>query len=286
MIARLGSALRRSFRMVIDRPRATLWTLAAATCVLVAAGASGIAAENVDRWAAAPHGSSATMVVYLGDGADEAGATRLAGELGSVPGVERVEVVAPAETARRLQQAIGPDSALLDGVDVASLPPSLEVSLAPGTRDVLEMSPTMRALRAAPGVADIAIEDGGTDRTSGALATVRTAAWIAAAVFGALALVGVLAALRVRLERGRRERRVLHLLGASPAFTVVPTAFAGALYGLAAAAAAAITLAVLVAGYGDAIDVIAPAPAELALFVLTGGLLGLVGGGLAGAARA
>jgi cell division protein FtsX len=202
-------------------------------------------------------------------------------------------VVAPAETARRLQQALGPDSALLDGVDVASLPPSLEVALAPGTRDVLEMSPTMHALRAAPGVSDIAIEDGGTDHTTGALVAVRSGAWIAAALFGVLALVSVLAALRIRLERGRRERKTLQLLGASPAFTIVPTALAGAWHGAAAAAAAVLALAALVAGYGDAIacafgagDVLGPAPAELALFVVVGGLLGLVGGGLAGAARA
>jgi len=288
VIARFGSALRRALRIAIERPRATLWVLAAATLALVAAGAAAIAADNVDRWAGEPRDGSASMVVYLGDGADEAGAQRLAGELGRVPGVERVEVVAPAETARRLQQALGPDSTLLDGVDVASLPPSLEVALAPGTRDVLEMSPTMRALRAAPGVADIAIEDGGSDRSAGMIAALRTGAWIAALLLAAVALVALVAVLRVRLERGRRERQALALLGASPAFTIVPTALAGALHGLVAAGAAAIALSVLVAVYGDSLgslQLAPPAAIELALFVAVGGGLGLVGGGLAGVAR-
>jgi len=287
VIARLGSALRRSLRIAAERPRASLWVLAAATCALVAAGAAAIAADNIDRWAGEPRGKSASMVVYLGDGTDEAGAQRLATELGRVPGVEQVEVVAPAETARRLQQALGPDSTLLDGVDVATLPPSLEVVLAPGTRDVLEMSPTMHALRAAPGVVDIAIEDGGGDHSAGVIAAVRTGAWIVAALLAAVALVALVAVLRVRLERGRRERQTLALLGASPSFTIVPTALAGALHGLVAAGAAAIALAVLVASYGDAfgsLQLAAPAPLALAWFVALGAGLGLVGGGLAGAA--
>jgi cell division protein FtsX len=296
VIAAIGSALRRSARIAIERPRATAWTLAAVTCALFAVGVAAIAVDNVDRWTSDARGT-ATMVVYLGETFDDAGAKRLAGDLGRVPGVEHVELVPAVETARRLEQALGPDSALLDGVDVASLPPSLEVKLAPGMRDVLEMSPTMRALRAARGVADIAIEDGGPDRAAGVVATVRIAAWIGAALFGGLGLLVVLAALRLRLERGRQERAVTRLLGASPAFTFVPTALAGALHGIIAALLAMIALWLVLARYGDALagalrgalggsTLALPALPELALFVALGAALGMLGGGLAGATRA
>jgi cell division transport system permease protein len=297
VIVRFGSALRRSARIALDRPRATVWTLVVVTCALFALGATAIAADNLDHWTSAPHGAGASMVVYLDDGTDEVGAQQLAHELTRVPGVERVDLVPSAETARRLQQTLGADAALLDGVDPASLPASLEVSLAPGMREVLEMSATMRALRAAPGVNDIAIEDGGADHGADALATVRSVAWLAVALSGGLALVVVLAAVRLRLERRREELAVARLLGASPAFCFVPSALAGALYGLVSAIAAAVALAVVVACYGDditrglpgtfaAAELSLPALPAPALFVAFGAALGMLGGGLAGASRA
>lgn len=61
MIARLVSALRRTGRIITERPRAALWTLLALTCALFAAGISAVAADNVDRWAQRP-GDGASMV--------------------------------------------------------------------------------------------------------------------------------------------------------------------------------------------------------------------------------
>ena len=51
-----------------------------------------------------------------------------------MPGVQTAELVSAEETGKRLQHALGGDAALLDGVDPASLPESVEVTLAPGVR--------------------------------------------------------------------------------------------------------------------------------------------------------
>src|SRR6185436_15014035 len=129
----------------------------------------------------------------------------LVGELRGLRGVERAELVSPAESARRLARALGSDPALLDGIDRASLPASVEVALAPGVREVVAMSPTVRALRDAPGVAELIVEDGAGDRLPGALEAARAIAWPAAALFAVLALLAALAAVRVRLDRPVRE---------------------------------------------------------------------------------
>ncbi len=111
-----------------------------------------------------------------------------------------------------------------------------------------------------------------------------------------MAWIVVIAAVRIRLARGRDERAVYDLLGAPPAFTLVPTALAGALLGAAAAVLAAFAVWLGVAHYGDAIahslaatlgsiDITFPALSAIALFVALGAALGLVGGGLAGVAR-
>ena len=292
----MTSAFRRTARIAVERPRATLWVLLALTASLFAVGLAGLTAENVERWTSVPHGG-ASMVVYLGEGVDDGRARALAADLRKLAGVERVEIISPAESGRRLQQALGADATLLEGVDLASLPGSVEVTLAPGVRDVIAMSPTVRALRGAPGVDDVVVEDNGADRSLHTINAVRTTARIGALLFALLALVIALAAIRVRLERRDQEIRVAHLLGAGPSFIMVPTALAGAIHGALAASLAAVALWAGVELYGAAIarslhsafgsiELVFPAAPVIAMFIALGAALGLLGGGLAGAARA
>ncbi|MDX2090296.1 MAG: permease-like cell division protein FtsX [Kofleriaceae bacterium] len=294
-VSSVWSVLRRTARVALERPRAALWTLLALTCALVAVGVAAIAADNVDRWASHP-GSSASMVVYLGEGIDDARAQGLVAELRELAGVEHAELVGPEESARRLQLALGGDATLLEGVDIATLPSSVEVTLAPGVRDVVTISPTVRALRGAPGVEDVIVESGGNERLLGALYAIRYGAWGGAALFAGLALIIVLAAIRVRLDRSRDELAVAHLLGAGPSFLVIPTALAGAMQGALAALCATGVLWAGISAYGvsiaarlsaslGAVALAVPSAIHVVLFVAVGAGLGLVGGALAGASR-
>lgn len=302
------AALRRTATLATRRPRAGLWTLLALSCALFLAGIAAIAAATVECWADAHPGRGGNMVVYLGDGVDPARASALVGELRALHGVERAELVSAAESASRLTRALGADPALLDGVDLASLPASVEVTLAPGVREVVAMSPTVRALRGAPGVAEVVVEPAGSDvgsvggdgsdggdggdsgdRIAGALRGARGIAWTAAALLAGLALVIVLAAVRVRLDRSAREAAVLDLLGAPPGFAAIPSALAGALQGAVAAVVAALAIGLILhgpGGPGGAIELAAPPAAAIAGLIAIGALAGLIGGGLAGVARA
>ncbi|HEX4452608.1 MAG TPA: permease-like cell division protein FtsX [Kofleriaceae bacterium] len=291
MIApKLASALRRGGRIAVERPRVAAWALVTATCAMFVAGAALLAADSVERWASSSstHASAGSLVVYLGEGVSDASAHMLAGELEKLPGVDRAELVPAADSAHRLERSLGADAALLDGVDLASLPSSVEVTLAPGVRDVLALSPTIRALRGTPGVADVVLGTDAPPSDSRTAMTAQDVAWGAAGVLGALAIIVVLASLRIRLQRERREREVYDLLGASPAFSIAPTALAGALHGAAAAVLAALALVLGVARYGDQlpIDIALPAASALFAFVALGAALGFVGGGLAAGARA
>jgi len=295
-VARLSAAVRRAGAIATRGPRAAIWTALALVCALGVAAGAVLAAAAIDRWAAAHPGAGASMVVYLdprldprlGEGVDDARARALVGELSALRGVERAELVPAAESARRLTRALGADPALLDGVDLASLPASVEVRLAPGVRDVVAISPTLRALRGAPGVADVVVEDGGGDPLAPALAGARDVAWPAAAVVAALALVIALAVVRIGLARPEREARVLALLGASPGFTALPGALAGALHGAGAALVAAVALGLALRGLGTSFAGLAPVSPAVALGALLGlgALIGSLGGGLAGAGRA
>lgn len=295
--ARIASALRRTARIASQRPRQTTWTLLALTAALIAVGLAGLVAEHIGRWTDKPAGG-ASMVVYLGEDVDETHANQLVAELAQVPGVTKAELVPATESAARLQQALGADSQLLEGVELASLPASVEVSLAPGMRDVIAMSPSVRELRGTPGVDDVVIEDAGSEKVASTLGVVRVVAWTGAGVLAVLALLIVLALSRVQLAApDDKEARVAQLLGAGPLFTIVPTMLAGALQGALAAGVAALALYFGISMYGDSIahtletalghvEILIPAASMILMFIAVGAGLGAVGGGLAGASRA
>jgi cell division protein FtsX len=281
----LAALVRRAMHMLAEQKRLSAWTLALATCAMFVVALALTAVRHIDQWTR-HSGSGSSMVVYLGESVDEAKATALVAQLRTLPGVEHAELVPPAESAKRLQQALGADTALLDGVELGSLPASVEVTLAPGVRDIVAISPTVRALRDSPGVDDLVLDDGGDQKTATALDTVRAAVWVVSLLLAALALVMTFGALRVRLDRSDKEARVLDLLGASPSFSVIPSAVAGAVLGLAAAFLAAVALAVTLGVYGDSIIGALRAvlgPVELSPFdgIILVGFLGL--GALLGA---
>ena len=288
--AKVASALRRSVRIAIDRPRTALWTLLALTCALFVVGAAAIAAASVDRWARDRPGASASMVVYL-DRATTERANAIATDLRALQGVEHVELVPAEESARRLVSSLGADAALLEGVDVETLPASIEVKLAPGVRDVIAMSPTVRALAKSENVVEVVVENAEETKIAGVLATVRHIAWTGAALFAGLALITILASIRVWFDPRSQELRVVHLLGGSSAFVIVPRALAGALSGIVAALLATGALQIVRALQGSAIErvlateLVAPTALHVLMFVGVGAALGLLGGALAGASR-
>lgn len=293
--ARMASSLRRAFRFAFREPRAGLWSMLVVVCAMTVVGVSALAAKHVDAWTVRP-GDGGSMVVYLGEGVDDVTASKLVAELNRLPGVEKAELVAPAESAKRLQQALGGDASLMEGVDLGSLPASVELTLAPGVRDVVAMSPTVKALRGAPGVEDVVLDEASEDRTSAALGTVRTVVWTGAALLAGLALIIALATIRLRLDRDPEEQRVAHMLGAGPTFLLMPSIIAGVIIGALAAAIAGGVIVGALYAYGDAItsalagplgaiDLAMPTIVEFAMFVGLGAVLGLVGGGMAGASR-
>jgi cell division protein FtsX len=292
----LASAVRRTFRIAADRPRAGLWTMLALVAAFAACGMAALAVVELERRSSGPAAGTASMVVYLGESVDDAHAQQLTAELAKLSGVEKAELIAPAESARRLEQALGADQSLLDGVEIASLPASVEVTLAAGVRDVVAMSPTVKALRGTPGVTDVVVEPPGEDHPPAMVERLHTTLEVGALVLGGLALIGALAMVRVRLERRPDELAVAQLLGAGPLFQLIPTACAGALLGTIAAALAAGALCVGLWRYGGEVasalagalgpvQVALPAWPELVVFVAAGALIGFVGGSLAGAAR-
>lgn len=280
------AVLRRSLQIAFDRPRVTAWTLVAVTCAFVIAGAAFVARDNAKRFSASSETTGGSMVVYLGEGVGETAGRQLAAQLAATPGVERAELVTAIESANRLAQALSADAALLEGVDFASLPASIEVVLAPGVRDVIAMSPSMRALRDTAGVVDVVVEAGERHTGCGAIHALGTTLRTGATGLAVIAIMLAIAAMRGWLERDPAAYRVFDLLGASPGFSAGPIVLAGALLGGCAALFAAIFVCIGIARWSGTVDMAFPSGLAVLGFLGIGVMAGGLAGGLTGVWRA
>jgi len=279
----LWGVVRRSLALLGKHRRASAWAVAAIAAALVGVAATRLAAEDVAAWS---HGAraQASMVVYLDEGATLEQADQLAQRLRARGGVDGVAVVSSTEASDRLRVALGAHDQLLDGVEPASLPISLEITLAAGTTDVAAASPVVAELRAAAGIEDVEITRDASAPLADALARLARLAWALFVVVGVGGVIAVAAAIRLHLAADRAERATLQLLGAGPLFTRAPTWGAGLWLGVAGAAVALVVGRGLAATaeLGSLFATQAFTPATLGVVLALGAGIGLAGGVLAG----
>jgi len=279
----MASLIARTARLVARKQAASLWAIAAVAAALVGVAATRLAAGEVAAWS---HGvrAQASMVVYLDEGASAEQAGALAERLRRTGGVDQVAVVGSAEAADRLRAALGAHDELLEGVDPASLPISLEITLAPGVTDIAAASPVVAELRAAGGVEDVEVTRDASAPLGDALARLTRLAWALFVVVGIGAIIAVAAAIRGFLAADAGERATLRLLGAGAWLTRGPTLVAGVILG---AVGAGLALAIGAACNATAgLDLLTAGAswslASAGLLVALGAGLGLAGGLVAG----
>ena len=289
MSAAVISVVTRGVRTLTRRPMASLWAALAVAAALVGVASIDLAARHVNAWSRDLR-AQASMVVYLDEGATTERAAEVAGALRGVDGVEAAEVVSSADAADRLRAALGAHDALLEGVDPASLPLSIEVTLAPGMADVIGASPLVAELRAAGAVEDVEVTRDYTAPLGDALARLEQLAWALFAIIGLAAALIVAAAVRLRLADASNERAALAWLGASSWFVRAPALVAGAVLGMVGAGVALVAAAGLVQVFrvdvapvlGGATEVTTWPVARAAMLVGGGMVLGVIGGALGG----
>lgn len=279
MMTAFVSILTRAGRTLARRPAASVWAALAVAAALVGVAAIDLAARHVGAWSHDLR-SQASMVVYLDEGATSEHAGAVAAALRDVHGVEAAVVVSTDDAADRLRAALGAHDELLAGVDPATLPLSIEVTLAPGVADVIGQSPLVAELRAAGAVEDVEVTRDYTAPLGDALARLERLAWALFAIIGLAAALVVAAAVRLRVGESSGERSALAWLGAGTWFVRGPALVAGAALG----AAGAIVALAGATGLVRVLDLdMASAGwpvARAALLVGVGALLGLVGGAL------
>lgn len=297
-LAHARLTLQRSARLLATSPGRLLGALVLVAIAVVVAGAMQVTRANVDAWSSRWRGGAAA-VVYLDRRVDDARAEQIAAQLRALPAVERVEYVRPAAAAARLRAALGHSAELLDGVDDAAMPATLELVLEPGGRDVIVASPLLAALRGADAVRSVELDGEWVDQLeqtidAGAHLS-RGLADLTLLAMGLLVL-GVLRLALVGALTGGGEAAVARMLGAGAGYVLWPSALVGVAVGASGALLGLGTLNLLVARSGEAMTGpmreivgggVVGVPGQVALLLLVGGAaLGALAGLLAGTSRA
>ncbi len=292
----LASGLVRALADMTRRPWLAVATIGSIAIALSLVAVFHLAARNVDGWSARWN-NGVQMIVYLDDGTPDPRANALVAALVDLPAVRSAELVPSSVALARLRDALGDHDELIAGVEQSMVPASIEVSLAAGVKDVAAVHPMIERLRATAGVEEVEFLGDWVGRVSGLAHGLQYAAWILLLLVGSACVY--LVALTVGLAlRGRdREREVLELMGASPAFVRGPVLLQGVLHGALGGGVALGALFLLyretagaiAASLSRTVGVAAPvflSHADMLLLVAVGGLLGLVGSWLASGRRA
>jgi|GEM_PF-5194808 len=287
----VGSAARRALSALARRPGTTAMAIGAVATTLALAALVHLAALNVSSWTSS-WGGGVQMVVYLEHHADEQRADELADVLRGLPAVTRIDYVDSADAYHRLRQSLGAHEALLDGVELAMLPASLEVSLQPGVSEVAALHPVVADLEAADGVESIEFLDDWSERLGALYSALELAALALGLLAAGAAVYTIGSTVRLQVRDRGEEQAVYELVGAGPWFGRGALMFEGAFQGAAGALAAAGLLWVLYSLGADALQQAVRAafgplsvqflPAgDVARLVALGAALGAVAGWLA-----
>ena len=204
---------------------------------LLLVGVVRLTATNLERMADS-WGQGVQVIVYLEDGVVPARARKVAEAVGKLPGVEEVREIEGKDAYARLKQSLGDRASLLDGVEEALLPMSIEVRLRDGLAGAVRLGPEFERLRKAPGVEGVELMGDWVDRLVRAARLLRLGELFLVLLVGIACLYVVSSTIRLGVFARREEIEIQRLVGATDGFVKGPFLVEGAIQGTVGASLA------------------------------------------------
>jgi len=282
----LGYVVGRGVRGMAQAPAVQLLAVGTMAVCMLLLGIVVLAWSNAQGMVRA-WGLDVPVTVYLVDGAETTHVDVLVERLHALPEVHEVRRVTPEMALRRLEEGLGEDGELLDGLDPAVLPTSLEIDLVPGTDPDFGHALAER-LHELPAVDEVAVAGAWAGRAHELLATLEDLALGAGLLVSLACMAIVWSTIRLGVYARRAEIQILRLVGGTSRFVHGPFVFEGMVQG---ALGAALALGLLWLGF----DAVHPflerglsllfaagalrffGPVELGVGVAFGAGLGIVG---------
>ena len=172
------------------------------------------------------------VVAYLRDDTRSVELEIAEEEMRSLPEVEDVRYVSKEEALLLAQEQLADFRDLFAGLEVNPLPASLEIALAPGSRDPETVSRISQHVSVYPFVEDVRYGEEWVDRVYLLQRISGITAGVLGTGFGAVAALIIATAIRIAIFARREEIYVMRLVGASNGFIRRPFLLEGIFTGL------------------------------------------------------
>lgn len=212
-----------------------------AVCMLML-GTALLIFQNT-RAIAVEWGVDVPVTVYMADGTPSHEADVLASKLRDLPEVDHVVHVGPEQALERLDRGLGENASVLEGIDAAALPDSLEVHLGPGV-DPEFGSALAGRLEEFENVEEVAVLGPWVAQANDLIATTRTLAIGVGLLVSFACMAIVWSTIRLGVFARRTEIELLRLVGGTPGFVRAPFLVEGMVQGALGSALALTMLAV------------------------------------------
>jgi cell division transport system permease protein len=160
-------------------------------------------------------------------------------------GVESVKYVSPSDAMAFMETKLGGQKDLLEGIQPAVLPPSLEVQLTREYRNSTKIGEVVSQLKQFPQVEEIQYGQEWVQMFSSLVRILRVTQWVLGGLL-LLAMAFIISnTLQLTISSRREEIEIMQLVGASPSFIQVPFYMEGMIQGLLGAGLALLFLFLL-----------------------------------------
>jgi cell division transport system permease protein len=282
--------VRAALRGLLGSPLPSVVSIATIAVAVIPLGGLMIITGNM-RALLDRQGESSQVTAFLDVGLDADEETALARRAAALGGVARVELVTREAALERFRERLG-GGALLEALEENPLPASIEVTLTDGAGRAESAGAVAAALRALPGVEEVAGGEAWVEGYARALALVRGAGLGLGVILALATLLIVANTIRLAVYARRDELDILALVGASRTFLRVPYLLEGVIQGtLGGLLGVALLYGVFrlaVPQLGDALELFLGwseprflSPESIAALVAGGAAFGLVGAAVA-----
>ncbi len=224
-------------------------------------------------------GTRVELQAFLAEDADPELAVSRAG---AIAGIIRARYVSKEQALKELREDLGGDSSLVSALSENPLPPSIRVAVAPAYASAEQVAQIEQKLLLLPGVTEVWSGKEFVAQLSRIIRTLLLLDVIVLIIVSAAVAFIVFQTVESSIIARSREVEIMELVGASEAAVRVPFVIEGTTQGLVGGAVAFLLLVALVRLVGTAVPTpVFPFFSILAANILLGGLLGLVGSGIA-----
>ena len=178
------------------------------------------ATDFLDAWR-----SGVRITAYLNDNVPELQRSELMEKVRNFRGVSSIQFISKDDAYNDLQEKIGQQSSLLDGLDKNPLPDSIEITLADSYRRIEDIEKLAKKIRELPHVEDVEYAQKWLYRFNGIYNLFKVTGMVLVSIFFIATFLIIANTIRLIMYSRREEIEIIRIIGADEAFIKYPLFF-------------------------------------------------------------